>query len=56
EVTNNKVTTRISDLERSGLGIANARSRLELLYSGKHELRIQEDAARFTVSLKMELK
>lgn len=55
-VTNNKVNHRVSASERSGVGIVNARSRLQLLYPGKHELDIQDGATTFSVSLKMELE
>ena len=42
--------------EPSGIGIANARKRLELLYPGKHELLITEDEDVFIVNLRIELE
>lgn len=38
-----------------GLGIANVRKRLHLLYPGKHELRITDDAHCYQVQLRLEL-
>ncbi|HNA01645.1 MAG TPA: GHKL domain-containing protein, partial [Ferruginibacter sp.] len=35
----------------SGIGLANVRRRLELLYPGRHDLRIQNDNGVFTVDL-----
>ncbi|HTD41615.1 MAG TPA: hypothetical protein VK671_13390, partial [Mucilaginibacter sp.] len=37
--------------DSSGLGIANARRRLELLYPGKHSLNIDEQENTYTVNL-----
>jgi LytS/YehU family sensor histidine kinase len=42
--------------EPSGIGIANARKRLELLYPGKHELAITEEEDVFIVNLRIELE
>lgn len=41
--------------ERSGIGIANVRQRLELLYKGKHDLQIREEDDVFIVDLQIEL-
>jgi LytS/YehU family sensor histidine kinase len=44
------------DLENNkGIGIENTRQRLLLLYPGKHQLEIEENAHTFTVNLIMEL-
>jgi hypothetical protein len=39
--------------ERNGLGLANTRNRLALMYPGKHELTITDETTTFTVSLKI---
>lgn len=39
-----------------GIGLANARKRLQLLYPGAHELNIMSDTNRFTITLKIKLK
>lgn len=39
----------------SGIGVHNAKERLELLYPGKHKLEITEDAHHYLVTLIMEL-
>jgi sensor histidine kinase YesM len=39
-----------------GIGIHNVRSRLELIYPGKHELRLSETEDAFIVSLNLELE
>lgn len=45
----------ISKDEVSGIGLLNVRSRLALLYSGKHDLTIHTDNSLFTVNLKLVL-
>lgn len=52
-VANNKVTTRSSIPETSGLGIQNTRNRLNMLYPGKHNLTIEEDPKQFTINLEL---
>ena len=47
---NNDITS-----EKPGIGISNARQRLELLYKGKHELQIREEEDVFIVDLKIQL-
>lgn len=54
-VENNKVTTNISKSEVSGLGISNARNRLELLYPDRHKLLIRDAGAKFKVYLEINL-
>jgi len=51
-VKNNKVHAHTLS---NGLGLDNARMRLQLLYPGKHKLNIQNDEKEFTVSLKIDL-
>ncbi|MCB0543311.1 MAG: histidine kinase [Saprospiraceae bacterium] len=55
EVANNKVPVVPSAEEATGLGVANTRERLQLLYPGKHTLGISEDERQFRVSLTLEL-
>lgn len=55
EVTNNKVHVRADREEASGLGIANTRDRLELLYPGKYALTIKENERQFFVLLTLHL-
>lgn len=50
-VKNNKVSIRPDPENKSGLGITNTKSRLELLYPGKHYLNIEDTATSFIVSL-----
>ena len=49
---------RIDSIEEdpeSGIGLQNARRRLELIYPGKHTLDIKENDSNFTVRLKLQL-
>lgn len=50
-VRNNKVNIRPDPENKSGLGIENTKSRLELLYPGKHYLTIDDNSTSFSVSL-----
>lgn len=43
-------------LEQKGIGLSNARRRLELLYSGRHELVVQSELETFSVHLKLQLR
>jgi two-component system LytT family sensor kinase len=55
-IRNNNGKTDSVDLEkRKGIGIENTRQRLELLYPGKHSLKILNEDDTFTVILKLEL-
>jgi sensor histidine kinase YesM len=52
-VSNNKVSTQQETAEQSGLGIANTKSRLNMIYPGKHLLTINENDKHFEVSLQI---
>jgi len=56
DLTNNKGT--VDEVEKTGLkgiGLNNARRRLELIYPGKHELDIIENDKEFQIKLKLDL-
>jgi sensor histidine kinase YesM len=53
EVTNNKSQQAIH--EHGGIGQANSRKRLELLYPGKHQLQITNSPDLYAVKLTIEL-
>ena len=55
KVVNKKVHIRHSE-KHSGLGIANAKKRLQLLYPGEHTLRIEDNKEDFTVFVMLKLK
>jgi hypothetical protein len=55
EVYNNIISVKNVDVN-SGLGIENTKQRLQLLYPGKHELTIINNADRFSVFLILTLK
>lgn len=42
--------------ERKGIGIENTKQRLELLYPGRHTLKIGKEGQEYVVNLKLELK
>jgi hypothetical protein len=54
-VRNNKVKVKTEAHEKSGLGIANTKSRLQLLYPGKHYLTLEDNEKDFHVSLSIKL-
>jgi sensor histidine kinase YesM len=56
-IENNKgMVDEIEDLENSGIGLANVKRRMELLYPEKSLLEINETESYFKVKLKLELK
>lgn len=57
DVDNSKHSRHDNDPEkdRSGIGLANVKQRLELLYPGKHELLIRETAKDFYIHLTLQL-
>lgn len=56
ETTNGKVSEGTEREERRGMGMANARRRLALLYPRAHELTVWEDEAEYRLQLKLELR
>ncbi|MDZ7881283.1 MAG: sensor histidine kinase [Saprospiraceae bacterium] len=54
-VKNNKVTTSLNGLNKSGIGIENAKNRLQLLYPNKHQLMIDDGEKEYTVLLTINL-
>jgi sensor histidine kinase YesM len=57
EVRNNKGQKDPVEVDgRKGIGIENTRKRLEILYPGNHDLKIQEDKDSFQVILNINLK
>ncbi len=55
KLMNGKAPLKQNDVSKTGIGIGNVRQRLELLYSGKHDLQISEDEEVFVVDLNVEL-
>lgn len=57
QITNPKpAEVRATGKNGGGIGLANTRKRLELLYPGRHELVIDNEADTFTVNLAISLK
>jgi len=55
ETKNNKGNHPIIPDTNSGIGLKNARERLQLLYPGQHKLEINENASSFHVKLQIEI-
>jgi hypothetical protein len=55
-VENNKVKVSLDPFMKSGKGIENTKSRLQLLYPDKHFLLLNEDENHFRVQLSIQLK
>ena len=53
-IENSKETGRVVTEKSGGIGLANVKRRLELLYPGKHELHIKETGSSFSVNLKLQ--
>jgi len=51
----NRITKHLSDTteQGSGIGLKNVTRRLELLYPGRHTLRIADDGSQYTVELNL---
>jgi LytS/YehU family sensor histidine kinase len=55
KLMNGKKTSFVTHNVRKGTGVENVKKRLELLYKGKYDLRLNEDEEVFVVNLKLEL-
>jgi hypothetical protein len=55
KLMNGKAHTPVSATTKSGIGIANVRQRLELLYKDKYDLQIREEEEVYVVDLRVEL-
>jgi hypothetical protein len=54
-VSNNMVTVNIGEKEKSGIGLDNTKSRLELVYPDAYKLDIKETAKQYIVNLSIRL-
>jgi len=54
-VYNRKVNATTIKEDEGGVGIANTKNRLHLLYAGKHELKVEDNDKDFSVYLKLNL-
>lgn len=55
-IKNDVINARKTAEAESGVGLMNVRKRLNLIYPGKHELELKQDALSFEVKLKIDLK
>jgi sensor histidine kinase YesM len=55
KLMNGKVPAMAREQSKDGIGINNVRQRLELLYPGKYDLHIREEAEVYVVDLRVEL-
>lgn len=55
EAYNTKDSSVKTETSKSGIGLANVRRRLELLYNGKHTFTIHDDGNSFTAQLQIQL-
>jgi two-component system, LytTR family, sensor kinase len=55
DVANNHNPANLSKDKNSGIGLANVKNRLKLLYPGKYDLSIKDEAGIFLVHLKLDL-
>ena len=51
----NRILADTETMPSTGVGLANVRKRLALIYPGKHELLISQDDGTYTVQLKIQL-
>lgn len=51
----NKIESHLPDPENSGIGLANIKNRLDLIYPNAHELKIEQDLKFYKVYLNLEL-
>ena len=49
-------SSKNKEISKTGIGIENIRKRLQMLYPDKHQLKIQDKEATFSVSLKIQLE
>jgi sensor histidine kinase YesM len=56
KLVNGKAEQEATGTASGGIGISNVRTRLELIYPGKHELHINDEEEVFIVDLKLELE
>lgn len=54
-VENSKGSRGVSGAESSGIGLVNVQRRLELLYPGRHEMKVEDHADRYYIELKLNL-
>ncbi|MBS1646393.1 MAG: sensor histidine kinase [Bacteroidetes bacterium] len=54
-VRNNKVNTQQLHIQKSGVGIENTAGRLQLLYPGRHKLRVTNHSEYFAILLSIQL-
>lgn len=54
-VMNNIVTVNINDENKSGIGLENTMSRLQLVYPNAHNIFIKDDGKQYTVNLHMNI-
>jgi LytS/YehU family sensor histidine kinase len=55
-VSNSKESGQLITEPRSGIGLANVKRRLELMYPGRHSLSIQDEDSVFKVNLELEIR
>jgi len=54
-VVENSKSNGTDKTEKSGIGLANVKRRLELLYPGRHDLRVEDEPERYYIELKLQL-